>query len=147
MAVISRNCPGWVRQSLENSCWAAVLESWSRADPRMPRLRQQSLIQRWGEGATGSITPVTKIPQITAAYGLRYDVLASGQLVPYIRSHLASSYLFCAYTLPGSWTHAVLVYRIRDRDVAFMDPDPGRYRVESLHWMDLQQPFLLMRRP
>jgi len=78
MAIISRTCPGWVRQTLENSCWAAVLESWSRADPRMMRLRQQSLIATWGEGPTGGITPVTKIPQIAAAYNLQWGGFRSG---------------------------------------------------------------------
>jgi hypothetical protein len=144
MAIISRTCPGWVRQTLENSCWAAVLESWSRADPRMMRLRQQSLITTWGEGPTGGITPVTKIPQIAAAYNLQWGGFRSGELTGFLTNHLASSYIFCAYTIPG-WTHAVLIYRLRDNDVAFMDPDYGRYRVKSLTWIENHGPFAVMR--
>lgn len=146
MSVISRNCPGWVRQILENSCWAAVLEAWSRADARMPNLRQRPLIEQWGEGETGGITPVTKIPQISDAYGLRWGGFRSGELTAYLRERLPTSYIFCAYTV-SQWTHSVLIYRLRDNDVAFMDPDGGRYRVKSLEWIEQRGPFAVMRLP
>ncbi len=146
MAVISRTCPGWVRQTLENSCWAAVLEAWSRADPRIVQLRQQPLITRWGEGPTGGITPATKIPRIADSYGLRWGGFRSGELIGYLRSHLASSYIFCAYSLPG-WSHSVLIYRLRNNDVAIMDPDRGRYRVMSHAWIESHGPFAVMRLP
>lgn len=58
---ISRILPPLVAQTLDDSCWAAVLASWSRVDPRIPALHQADLVRRWGEGATGGITPAAKI--------------------------------------------------------------------------------------
>ena len=40
MTVIARACPGWIRQTDVDSCWAAVLEAWGRADPQGPQVRQ-----------------------------------------------------------------------------------------------------------
>lgn len=144
MSVIGRACPGWVRQTLENSCWAAVLEAWSRVDPRMPTLRQQELISRWGEDDTGSINPERKIPPIARACNLSYEVVEGRRSIRYLSRHLGGSHIFCSYNV-GAWSHSVLIYRLRDEDVSVMDPDGGRYRLISCSWFQGQDVLLFMR--
>ncbi len=144
--VIARQIPGTVRQTLGDSCWAAVLESWSIVERRISRLRQDPLIEQWGEGAGGGISPVTKIPRIARAYGLAWGGFPIGELGAYIRRHLATSHIFCAYTR-GQWCHTVLIYRLRPEGVSFMDPDGGHYRNRPLQWLEARGPFVAMRKP
>lgn len=143
---ITRRMPPIVAQTLEDSCWAAALESWSRVDPRIRDTRQQALIDRWGEGSTGGITPVTKIPLIAEAFNLMYGGFESGSLESYIRQHLPAGHLFCAYTR-GTFTHAVVIYRFSSRgNVSYMDPDGGHDRWKPLSWFLDRGPYVLMRR-
>jgi len=141
--------PSLVHQTLENSCWAAVLECWSRNDPQMPQgLRQQDLIDRWGEGPTGGITPEIKIPQIARAYGLRLPDGRFRSVVPYLQSHLDTSYLFCASSVPGSaFMHSVLIYRVRANNVDAMDPDRGRYHTWHIADFENLGAHIVMHRP
>lgn len=143
---ITRRVPPIVAQTLVDSCWAAALESWSRVDPRIPDRQQAQLIQQWGEGPTGGITPASKIPPIAAAMGLRYGAFTAADLVPYLSEHLPHSHIFCAYTR-GSYTHAVIIYRMSDRrNISYMDPDGGHDRWQSISWFNKHGPFVLMRR-
>jgi len=144
--VIARHCPPWVRQTLEDSCWAAVLEAWSLVDPRLPTLMQQPLIDHLGEGPTGGITPERKIPPISRAYGLAWAAHRSGEAVGYIRRNLPTSHLFVAYS-NGTFLHSVLVYRLRDNDVSFMDPYDGHYKNRPHSWLEAKGPFVMMRKP
>ena len=144
---ISRRIPPLVAQTLIDSCWAAALESWSRVDPRIPDRRQEDLIQLWGEGPTGRITPATKIPVIAAAMGLAWGGFRAEDLVSYLQQHLRSSHVFCAYTR-GDYTHAVVIYRISDRgNISYMDPDGGRDRWHPVSWFTEHGPYALMRKP
>ena len=143
---ITRHFPPIVRQTLQDSCWAAALESWSRVDPQITDVRQPALISRWGEGATGGITPAVKIPVIAAAYGLAWGGFPSSQLEGYLRSRLPGSHVFCAYTR-GRFTHAVLIYRLSGGgNVSYMDPDGGHDRWRSLDWFRQRGPYVLMRK-
>lgn len=85
--------PPIVAQTLTDSCWAAALESWTRVDPQMPDRRQAALIQQWGEGPTGGITPAAKIPVIASAIGLAWGGFDANGLVPYITAPSAQSHL------------------------------------------------------
>jgi len=145
MSLISRACPECVYQTLENSCWAAVLESWSIVEPRIPRQHQQDLIDRWGEGRTGGITPDRKVPTIAAEFAMRYRALEGGNLENYLRLNLPDSHIFCAYTLPG-YTHAVLIYMLGQDRLAFFDPNGGYYRVRDLEWIEQRGPFAVMHK-
>lgn len=71
-AGINRRPPPRVRQTRIDSCWAATLESWSRIDSRLPSTSEAEMIETYGEGPTGGITPITKIPQIADRFGLYY---------------------------------------------------------------------------
>jgi hypothetical protein len=143
---IGRACPYDVRQTLENSCWAAVLESWSRVDPRLPRLNHDDLVDRWGEGSTGGITPSRTVPFIAAAFDLRYSGLEGGYLEGYLRLNMPTSHVFCAYTLPG-YTHAVLIYQLGQDRLAFFDPNGAVYRVRDIEWIEQRGPFVVMAKP
>jgi hypothetical protein len=146
---VTRRVPPIVAQTLEDSCWAAALESWSRVDPRMPDRYQAALIDMWGEGDTGGITPVIKIPIISSALGLTYggSAYAPSALVPYLTEHLPTSHVFCAYTI-GDYTHAVIIYRLSDRgNISYMDPNGGYDRWQPVTWFQAHGPYVLMRRP
>ena len=71
MTRLYRQRPPRVGQSLSDSCWAAVIESWSTIDRRVPRQAEDSLIAGYGEGPTGGINPATKIPELARLLGLR----------------------------------------------------------------------------
>jgi hypothetical protein len=144
---ISRLRPPIVAQTHVDSCWAAVLESWSIVDGQIPRQYQQRLIHRWGEGGSGGITPLTKIPVIAAALGLQWGGFHSDALVTYLESHLTESHIFCAYTR-GAFTHAILIYRFSDRNnISYMDPNGGHDRWKDMQFFLDRGPYTLMRRP
>jgi hypothetical protein len=145
---IHRLRPPNVYQFFENSCWAAVLESWSRVDARLGQQDQADLIARWGEGDTAMITPERKIPIIAQTLVLMYDPLRSGrQLDSYFRRYLPNSHIFFAYTVSSGFIHSVLVYGLDGDDLYVMDPGPGWHRRRSLDWLKTREPFVVMRSP
>ena len=126
-----RNRPPMVRQTLPDSCWAAALESWSRADPRVGggSLRQQELISRWGEGTTGGITPTAKIPVIASSLGLQTPTGSFRYVTAFLERTLAGSYVFCVYfDAQSGYMHTVLVYGVENGRVTAMDPNVGPAR-------------------
>lgn len=140
--------PPRVRQTLENSCWAAVLDSWSRAAHWPTRLEQAALIAQWGEGPTGGITPEVKIPAIASAYGLNMPTTRFRWVGNYLREHLAASYIFCVYFDPlTNYMHTVLVFRMGDRDVHAMDPNGGFYRSWTLDSFVAYPSFNILHKP
>jgi hypothetical protein len=142
----SRLRPPIVAQTHVDSCWAAVLESWSIVDGHIPRQHQQRLIHRWGEGGTGGITPLTKIPVIAAALTLGWGGFPASDLGAYLNNHLPHSHIFCAYSR-GAFTHAVLIYRFSDQNnISYMDPNGGHDRWKALDWFLDRGPYVLMRR-
>ena len=140
---ISRPRPPVVQQRMRDSCWAAVLESWSQVDPRVAAGSQDDLITLFGD-ANGGINPATHVPLIASQYGLAWGGFPSGQLGAYVRQHLAASYIFCAHARVG-YHHSVLIYQLDNGNVAYMDPDPGRYRTQPLSQLEVRGPFALMR--
>jgi len=147
MTVINRREPPIVPQELNDSCWAAAIESWSRVEPRIVRQSQSTLISRWGEGETGGITPNNKIPIISDALNLQWGGFAGSALGDYLTQHLPSSHVFCAYSISG-FLHSVMIYRFSEsRNVSYMDPNGGSYRWRSLNWLSNHGPFVLMRKP
>lgn len=145
MALISRQRPPRVRQSLEDSCWASVLESWSRADARIAEQEESSLIERYGEGPTGGITPASKIPLMARSLGLRWGGYASSALHDHLLRFLPSSHIFCAYR-NGQYQHAVLVYGYNGRILRIMDPYRGQHRTRPLTWFRERGPYAIMWR-
>lgn len=145
MARIYRPRPPRIQQSLSDSCWAAVLESWSNADRRIPQQQESALITRYGEGATGGITPDTKIPQIASRFGLQWGGFAADALDGYLTRHLPNSHVFCAYRT-GRFLHAVLIYGYAGSNVHVMDPRGPSYATRLLSWLTQRAPFAMMRR-
>lgn len=147
-AGINRQPPARVRQTLIDSCWAATLESWSRVDSRISDVTEAEMIAAYGEGETGGITPVTKIPLIAARFGLRYGGFTGPQLRQYLLDHLPHSHVFCAYKR-GTYSHSVLIYRLSGQHlthVSHMDPDGGYHRWNTLDWFAARGPMALMRK-
>lgn len=147
-AGINRQPPTRVRQTLIDSCWAATLESWSRADSRISTVSEAEMIAAYGEGETGGITPTTKIPAIANKFGLWADGFNGEALRQYLLNHLPHSYVFCAYKR-GKWAHAVLIYRLSGQHlthVSYMDPDGGYHRWHTLEWFAERGPMVLMRK-
>lgn len=107
-------------------------------------MRQGALISQWGEDDTGAINPERKIPPISRAYNLRYDVVEGRRSIRYLSGHLEASHIFCSYNV-GAWSHTVLIYRLRDEDVSVMDPDGGRYRLILCSWFQGRDVLLFMR--
>ena len=145
---ILRQPPPRISQTLTDSCWAAVLESWSKVDSRIAAQTQATMIQTFGEGATGGITPTTKIPALCSAFGLQYRVFVGSELQHYLQQHLAHSYVFCAYRRE-TFAHAVLIYRLSGRSlthVSYMDPDGGYHRWHSTEWFSANGPMVVMRK-
>ena len=153
MATIFRNIPPSVVQTLEDSCWAAVLESWSHVDPRFnPQLHQSSLIRTFGEGETGGITPASKIPAIAGNFNLARDTLGASGFLGYLTRYLPTSHIFCSITV-RQFMHSVLIHSLFDnRDmlggvrVRYMDPNDGLHHGQSLEWFQQRAPLLVMRK-
>jgi hypothetical protein len=150
--VIARSMPPVVTQTLENSCWAAVLESWSRIDPRFTRqLSQDLLIDAFGEGDTGGITPISKIPIIAGSYDMRHDPVEARGLGTYLTHYLPTSHIFCAYAV-RQYMHSLLIYRMSDiGQIRYMDPNgfelgTGMYRSNNLEWFIEHAPLYVMRK-
>ena len=146
---IERSLPPVVGQTLDDSCWAAVLESWSRIDDRFGQhLSQSRLISTYGEGPTGGITPASKIPLIAMNYNLVWEMSAFRRLPSYFARYLPTSHIFCAYQTQRQFMHSVLIYRVSDINFArFMEPaEPARYWGQSLDWFSERGPFVLMHK-
>jgi hypothetical protein len=145
MANITLRRPPRITQSLQDSCWAAVIESWSQVESRIPRQQEQFLIDRWGEGETGGITTPIKIPPISTRFGLIWQVLERSGIGEHLSQHLPAGHIFCAYSV-RSYLHSVLVYQFLDEErVVIMDPRQGTYRWLTLNWLHQQRSVLMMR--
>lgn len=145
MTQISRPRPPRIQQSLADSCWAAVLESWSTIDNRIAVQNEQALIDRYGEGDTGGITPAMKIPMLARAFGLRWGGYASSALHGHLLQYLPTSHVFCAYR-NGQFQHAVLVYGYDGTTLRIMDPYGGEHRTRTLTWLRNRGPYAIMWR-
>jgi hypothetical protein len=147
MTVIAKACPGSIRQTENDSCWAAVLEAWGRADPLGPQVRQANLITRWSDQLRGGISGA-EMERLARSLSLQGVFLGMrGRMVrspiPTIRAQLPTSYVSCMYTV-GTYSHTVLIYRVRDSDVSVMDPNGGRYLNLSHSWLVSHAPYGLL---
>jgi len=145
MPRIYRPRPPRVGQSLNDSCWAAVLESWSNADRRISQQQESVLIAQYGEGSTGGITPAQKIPRLASRCGLQWGGFEGSALDGYLTQHLPNSHVFCAYRT-GAFLHAVLIYGYAGDSIHAMDPRQPSYVTRSLSWLTGRAPFAMMRR-
>jgi len=151
MDPVAKPTPPQKRQSLADSCWAAVLSSWSFVDMRlwgeggMP-LMEMALVQEFGEGPTGGLNPQKTFPELCKRFRLSGDGYFADAMWSYVRDNLASSYIFCAYRRTN-YHHAILIYKL-DYDSSefyFMDPDGGKLRHEKQSYFMDRSPLLLAR--
>lgn len=144
MDVFSRDIvqvqPPAVIQTLDDSCWAACLQAWTRADHRLgPWLNEMELVEKYGETPTGGITPEIAYPKFRARWKVWADAYQSSALVRLIEEELPSSHMMCAhYSTAGKW-HAVLIWKVTKAGrVYFMDPQqkpPHGLRVEPISYL------------
>lgn len=134
-------------QHLDDSCWAAVLVSWSQAESKIPVQKQKDLYTKWGEGKTGKITPEKKLPMLAKHYDLVWGGYKSNELSTYIERHLNKSYLFVAYKQDSKNHHAVLVYYLDKDNIEYMDPYKGEYIKQKRSWIEQRGPFGVLRLP
>lgn len=166
MATYYKAVPKSVKQQHDESCWAAVLESWDHADSRMrlnadrmavpdefrtDNIEHDELCAAWGEGPTKKITP-NKLENVAYACGLKWKVLNSpsntGNLLEeYLVLHLGGSYIFCAVTMRPDEMHAVLIYGMRDGGAVYMDPSDGGNYWCNWNWFHNRRKLIVMRRP
>lgn len=121
--------PPLVRQTAEYSCWAAAMESWSRADHRLlgRTVTQAELIAAWSG---------RPLPDIAAHYNcdiLEYAPRSALQLYALLENVLHVSYVWIHWRpIIGGYSHAVVIWHI-DRPnttVSYMDPSEPRYLSE-----------------
>lgn len=168
MATIVLNRPPHVPQLWDDSCWAAVLESWEISSRpiniKLPASQageepgQEAMAAAWGEGPTKGLTPAAKIPVIAAACGLdsgNNKAYEGNKLKQYLADHLNKGYVFCAYKVPGGF-HAVLIYKCDEQGCCYMDPNTGHPDAPShqncgfwwcnWQWFINRGPLILMRK-
>ncbi len=148
MPSYERSQPIPVKQTLADSCWAAVLQSWSYADIRIHDengyLHEMDLVKLYGVGKTGGMPPATQWPTVCQRFGLSYTPVRAEDIWDYLREKLPGGYVFCALRRPPG-SHAVLIYKFNEETatVSFMDPDGGRIREEAGPFFDARGPLLL----
>jgi hypothetical protein len=97
------------RQNLDDSCWAAALDSFSRITAAQLGLLTTALS---AHGVNVDLLPILSMP---------YD----------IEDRLRRSHVILGRHLGGSDWHAWLIYSV-DNWLSYMDPRDGAYH--SIHW-------------
>jgi hypothetical protein len=142
--LLKQSCPPWVRQTYTDSCWAAVLDAWLRMnDGPAGSDTQEQLVSRWSTRSGGGLDP-NRLDEIALWYGLILQptdpakTISGASARHVMESALKMSCVFFSFLNPknGFW-HTVLVYRLRDDDVSFMEPDGTKppYHVASTTWL------------
>lgn len=121
------------RQNLDDSCWAAALDSFSRATAGVPTLRERDLISKFGTGSTGglNLANLERLRLALAVHGVRVELIYTLTMPYDLDDRLRRSLVVLARQIgPTSW-HAWLVYGI-DNWVMYMEPRTGSY--EKKNW-------------
>lgn len=128
------------KQNKDCSCWAACIDSFSRATPGVPTYTESSLIQSYGTGADGglNLSNLLRLKTELARHKVKYeDAIPQSDLTPYwIEERLKSSHLMLMYQTKvksNDW-HAILVYGI-DNWLIYMDPRKGTYEKTQIYNM------------
>ena len=147
---IHRKPPPRVRQTSVNSCWAAALESWSRADSRIPTVTEAQMLHDFNPDGKleGGINGDTVLDVISQKFGLQFRICtAVDQLQKHLLDHLPHSHIFCTIRLAKNLSHALLIYRLSGPNlttVSFMNPSKGFYTYEALKDFGDHAPCALM---
>jgi hypothetical protein len=147
-AGIHRKPPPKVRQTMKNSCWAATLESWSRADSRIPTVTEAQMLHDFNpEGSQeGGINGDTVLDSIKQRFGFKSGKFTASQFEENLLEHLPHSHIFCTIRLEAG-SHALLIYRLSGpklTTVSYMDPDGGYYGFATLKEFGRHTPLAMM---
>jgi hypothetical protein len=128
------------KQTLDYSCWAACLESWSRTCVKIDNLSEHALLGYYGNGTNGGLSGAKIEPLRTwlkSTRQIKSDLISSGGLEEsWVESKLAHSYIMVAYQIDpvkGDW-HARLIYG-KDNFLYYMEPRTGQ--LEHQYFYDL----------
>lgn len=127
--------PPLIKQRLANSCWAAVLDSFSRVTKDVPRLRESELVSDFGLASNAgglNATGVTNLTTRLATDGVSLQLIGTLSLPYDIEDRLRKSHVIAMYNVSGNDWHAWLVYGI-DRYLIFLDPADGK--LHSRPWV------------
>lgn len=127
------------KQNKTCSCWAACIDSFSRATAGVPTYTETSLIQTYGTGADGglNVSNLVKVQTELAKHRVKHDLVSQSDLTPYwIEEKLKMSHLMLMYQTQVNSTdwHAILVYGI-DNWLIYMDPRKGTYEKTQIYNM------------
>lgn len=131
---VVHDLPRLVAQTRADSCWAAVLDSWSHTRPHpFAPITQAAAIRRWAMGPTGGIAVPYVLPMIAGALGLAYAGIRGAEFEERLGKALPRGLVMCAYPVTGG-VHAVLIWGFAaDGSVSYMDPNAGaRHRTVPL---------------
>lgn len=139
--------PPSVPQKLKDSCWAACLQSWSRADIRLGWLDQMDLVGEYAQTPTGGITPGEVYPKLGSRFGLESDGFRGEAIWGLLQRKLPTTHVMVGFYRGQNQWHALLVYKIGDDDlIYFMDPDGGRMRSAKEKFFNDSGPHAVMWR-
>jgi len=126
------------RQNYGNSCWAAAIDSFSRANSFIPTLRESDLAQRWGEPAIQyglSFNALNGLMSSTLSPHGCQKVFKQILLLPYdIEDKLRQSHVVLIWQVTMSEWHAGLVYGIDNRTISYMETRTGQLRVVAWNY-------------
>lgn len=127
------------KQNLTNSCWAACIDSFSRATAGVPTYTESALIQSYGVGTNGglNLSNLNKVQTELAKHRVKHDLISQSNFTPHlIEEKLKMSYLMLMYQTQINSTdwHAILVYGI-DNWLIYMDPRKGTYEKTQIYNM------------
>lgn len=129
-------------QTLADSCWAACLDAWSKADGRFGGfLSEMDLVGQYGQTLTGGITPADIFPKFGDRWRMWSNAYGSG-LYEHLVNLMKDAHVMMSYRMgPGQW-HAVLVYKITDYGkVHAMNPAKGgRWMAEGIDFFEQRSP-------
>ena len=118
------------KQDDDNTCWAAVLDSFSRVTGNVPNLNESDLVSRFGDGSQkGGLTPwrLFALTIYLRVYGLQVDLIDPYLPFKYeVEDRLRKSHVILMYNIKDADWHAWLVYGV-DNWLCFMDPRTGEY--------------------
>lgn len=137
------------RQNHDNSCWAAAIDSFSRATSGVPTYRERDLYTTYGDASNHyglNAAGLGRVRTEMARHGCRLDLVEYLSLPYDIEDRLQKSHVIIMWCVGGTDWHANLVYGIDNSTISAMETRDGSYRTRSWsHYMSTRGQYLLWR--
>ena len=159
MSMYRQRQPTIVTQSMRDSCWAAILESWGSMESEIPNRTQAEwlaegrpweLARRGPEGGVSGPTLIRLIGEHVPHS--HWEIINSSQppgaLGQRLPDLLRTGHVVCIYQNAPNFHHGVMVFDLEDDALSVMDPDGGQIRTLSARRIDSQRDIgLIWRTP